>query len=143
MIISIAHHAGGVGKTTTTLNLGYALAEKGQRVLLVDLDPQADLSERLRLKPEEPSLAHVLGTGQGEAKPVTCAWNGARVDVIPSTLDMAGTELALAGVLNGRERRLSRALKPLKDRYDLVLIDCPAHLRCRCLRQTRSTRHRG
>src|SRR6266496_5257436 len=105
MIISIAHHAGGVGKTATTLNLGYALAEQGQRVLLVDLDPQADLSERLHLAPEEPSLAQVLGSGPersgGEVKPVSCIWNGVRVDVIPSTLDMAGAELALAAVLNG------------------------------------------
>lgn len=128
MIISIAHHAGGVGKTTTTLNLGYALAEKGQRVLLVDLDPQADLSERLHLAAEEPTLATVLGTGRGDVRPVSCIWNGVRIDVIPSTLDMAGTELALAAVLNGRERRLSRVLKPLEDRYDIILIDCPPSL---------------
>jgi chromosome partitioning protein len=128
MNISIAHHAGGVGKTTTTLNLGYALAQQGQRVLLVDLDPQADLSERLHLAPEEPSLAQVLGSGRGEVKPVSCIWNGVRVDVIPSTLDMAGAELALAGVLNGRERRLSRVLKALEARYDIILIDCPPSL---------------
>jgi chromosome partitioning protein len=128
MIISIAHHAGGVGKTTTTLNLGYALAQQGQRVLLVDLDPQADLSERLHLAPEEPSLAQVLGSGKGEVKPVSCIWNGVRVDVIPSTLDIAGAELALAGVLNGRERRLSRVLKPLEARYDLIMVDCPPSL---------------
>src|SRR4051812_78784 len=97
MIISIAHHAGGVGKTTTTLNLGYALAQQGQRVLLVDLDPQADLSERLHLAPEGPSLAQVLGTGQGELKPVSCIWNGVRVDVIPSTLDMAGGGKGVGG----------------------------------------------
>jgi chromosome partitioning protein len=130
LIISIAHHAGGVGKTTTTLNLGYALAERGLRVLLVDLDPQADLSERLRLSPDEnkPSLAAVLGTGKGTVQAVSCEWGGVRVDVIPSTLDMAGTELALAGVVNGRERRLGRALKPLEEQYDAILIDCPPSL---------------
>lgn len=130
MIISIAHHAGGVGKTTTTLNLGYALAERGRRVLLVDLDPQADLSERLRLTPDadRPSLAQVLGNGKGELQPVQCEWSGKRVDVIPSTLDMAGTELALAAVVNGRERRLGRALKALESAYDLILIDCPPSL---------------
>ena len=128
MIISIAHHAGGVGKTTTTLNLGYALAEKEKRVLLVDLDPQADLSERLRLTPEEPTLAQVIATGQGELKPVRCAWNGVRLDVVPSTLDMAGAELALASVINGRERRLSKALKSLRDNYDVILVDCPPSL---------------
>ena len=130
MIISIAHHAGGVGKTTTTLNLGFALAERGRRVLLVDLDPQADLSERLRLTPDpnRPSLAMVLGNGKGDLQPVRCEWNGVRVDVIPSTLDMAGTELALAGVVNGREKRLGRALKTLESVYDLILIDCPPSL---------------
>jgi chromosome partitioning protein len=128
MIISVTHHAGGVGKTTTTLNLGYALAEMGRRVLLVDLDPQADLTERLHLTPEEPSLAQVLGAGRGEIKPVACEWNGVRLDVVASTLDMAGAELALAGVVNGRERRLGRALKPIQGAYDLVLIDCPPSL---------------
>lgn len=130
MIISIAHHAGGVGKTTTTLNLGYALAERGRSVLLVDLDPQADLSERLRLvpDPDQPSLAAVLGTGKGDVHPVQCEWTGVRVDVVPGTLDMAGTELALAAVLNGRERRLVRALRPLEGIYDAILIDCPPSL---------------
>ncbi|MDQ6694843.1 MAG: AAA family ATPase, partial [Chloroflexota bacterium] len=106
MTISIAHHAGGVGKTTTTLNLGFALAQKGMRVLLVDLDPQADLSERLHLDRGVADLAQVLGMGRGELEPVVCKWGSVRLDVIPSTLDMAGAELALAGVLNGRERRL-------------------------------------
>lgn len=130
MIVSIVHHAGGVGKTTTTLNLGYAFAERGQRVLLVDLDPQADLSERLRLLPDpgRPSLAGVLGTGKGDIEPVQCEWSGVRVDVVPSTLDMAGTELALAAVVNGRERRLGRALKPLEEDYGIILIDCPPSL---------------
>jgi chromosome partitioning protein len=130
VIISIAHHAGGVGKTTTTLNLGYALAEQGMRVLLVDLDPQADLSERLRLAPDptRPTLASALGTGKGNIEPVRCEWSGVRLDVIPSTLDMAGTELALAAVVNGRERRLGRALRPLEARYDAILIDCPPSL---------------
>jgi chromosome partitioning protein len=119
-----------VGKTTTTLNLGYALAEQGQRVLLVDLDPQADLSERLRLAPDQnlASLAAVMATGRGEIEPVRREWHGVRVDVIPSTLDMAGTELALAAVVNGRERRLGRILRPLEARYDAMLIDCPPSL---------------
>lgn len=128
MILAIVHHAGGVGKTTTTLNLGYALAEKNQRVLLVDLDPQADLSERLHLTTGQSNLAQVLGTGRGELIPVSHVWNEVRLDVIPGSLDMAGAELALAGVVNGRERRLSRALKPLEAEYDVILLDCPPSL---------------
>src|SRR5215218_914206 len=109
-ILAIAHHAGGVGKTTTALNLGYELARLGQRVCLVDLDPQADLSDRLKLEPVAPTLSEALLTGKVVPTPVTCAWKGVSLDVIPGSLDMAGVEVALIGVMNGRERRLSQAL---------------------------------
>ncbi len=129
-IIAIVNHAGGVGKTTTDLDLGFELARLGRRVCLVDLDPQANLSDRLQLTPVAPGLAQVLGTGRGRLQPTHCEWPGIEVwlDVIPSALDMAGTELALAGVINGRERRLAEALAPLADAYDLFLIDCPPSL---------------
>src|SRR2546429_541606 len=75
--IAVAHHAGGVGKTTLTLNPGYALAAAGRRTLLVDLDPQADLSERLAITPAAPSLVSVLvGRSSGPPGRVTCAWEG-------------------------------------------------------------------
>ena len=99
---AIAHHAGGVGKTTTTLNLGYALAAQGHRVLLVDLDPQADLSDRLGLQPAEPTLVETLINGEGTPAPVRCSWDAnVRLDVVPTTLDQAAFDLRLAGVQIG------------------------------------------
>jgi len=127
-IFAMAHHAGGVGKTTSTLNLGYELASLGQRVCLVDLDPQADLSDRLKLEPIAPTLAEALTTGKAIPTPITCTWKGISLDVIPGSLDMAGVEVALVGVMNGRERRLRQALTKLPIPYDFILIDCPPSL---------------
>jgi chromosome partitioning protein len=127
--LAVVHHAGGVGKTTTTLNLGYGIATRGYRVLLVDLDPQADLSDRLGLEPLEPQLVEVLINGEGTPAPVHCSWNnGVQLDVVPTTLDQAAFDLRLAGVQMGRERRLSEALTGLQEAYDFILIDCPPSL---------------
>jgi chromosome partitioning protein len=128
--LAIVHHAGGVGKTTTTLNLGHSLARAGYRVLLVDLDPQADLSDRLGLQPVDPTLVDILIAGDGTPTPVPCAWdNGVGFDVIPTSLDQAAFDLRLAGVQMGRERRLTEALAGLpEDQYDFILIDCPPNL---------------
>lgn len=129
-VLAIVHHAGGVGKTTTTLNLGYGLARAGYRVLLVDLDPQADLSDRLGLQPVPPTLVDTLIAGEGTPSPVTCRWeDGIALDVIPTNLDQAAFDLRLAGVQIGRERRLAEALVGLPDdSYDFILIDCPPNL---------------
>lgn len=130
VILSIAHHAGGVGKTTTAVNLAFALAQMGKRVCVVDLDPQGDLSERLGVSPTIPSLASALTTsGQPTPAAQTCDWDGVGFDVIPSSLDsMAGVELALVSVINGREQRLRRVLTPLRSQYDYILLDCPPNL---------------
>lgn len=128
--LAIAHHAGGVGKTTTTLNLGYGLARAGHRVLLVDLDPQADLSDRLGLQPAPPALVDILISGEGSPRPVSCRWDdGIGIDVIPTSLDQAAFDLRLAGVQMGRERRLAEALTDLSgETYSFILIDCPPNL---------------
>ncbi len=130
MTLAIVHHAGGVGKTTTTLNLGYSLARAGHKVLLVDMDPQADLSDRLGLQPEPPALVDILISGEGSPHPVTCSWNdGIGLDVIPTSLDQAAFDLRLAGVQIGRERRLAEALTDLSGgAYQFILIDCPPNL---------------
>lgn len=126
-IIAIAHHAGGVGKTTTALNLGYALASSEQRVLLVDLDPQADLTLRLNDSERSGQLAAAL-TRRLTLDPDIYTWEGTRLDLIPSDLEsMAGIELALSNVQR-REDRLIRALTPLLPRYEWIILDCPPAL---------------
>src|SRR4051812_36425373 len=122
-ILALAHHAGGVGKTTSTLNIGYGLATQGCRGLLVGMDPQADLSDRLGVQPVAPYLAQVILEGKGTPSPLRCDWDtGIGLEVIPTTLDQAALELRLAGETNGRERRLRQALKRLRDGYDFILI---------------------
>lgn len=128
--LAIAHHAGGVGKTTTTSNLAYALAQAGQHVCVVDLDPQGDLSVRLGVPPVEPTLGSALLAASTPAPHVQhCAWDGVGFDVVAASLDtMAGVELGLMAVVNGREQRLRRCLTALRPAYDYLLLDCPPSL---------------
>jgi chromosome partitioning protein len=129
-IIAIFHPAGGVGKTTTALNLGYTLAQQEQHVLLVDLDPQADLSDRLDLTGDTPqgTLARVLAAGKGTPTVMHAAWKGIGFDVIPGSLEeMSGLDMKLAGAQK-REERLTRALTSLLPKYDYVLLDCPPNI---------------
>jgi chromosome partitioning protein len=119
---------GGVGKTTTTQNVGVNLYKMGAKVLLVDLDPQANLSLGLGVNLEalEYSVYEVLlnpGHGSGFATITT----DSGVDLIPSTLALAGAELELAGKV-GREMLLKRALASVVDRYDYIIIDSPPNL---------------
>jgi chromosome partitioning protein len=115
MIIAVSQHKGGTGKTTTVLNLGAALAERGFKVLLVDLDPQADLSAGLGVqvdleeRPTGLSLYSVLSSEQGSLGELVSATGYARLSVVPGTLDMADLELHLAPQI-GRERVLEAAL---------------------------------
>lgn len=127
MIIAFAHHAGGVGKTHATLNTGYSLARLGKRVLCVDMDPQADLSTRLEVEPGLMRLQDALLTSYTIPTLVTCAWNHVRLDILPTDLDMAGTELRLVAE-TAREQRLTRVLAHFAGDYDYILIDCPPSL---------------
>jgi len=127
-ILALAMQKGGVGKTTTALNLGVNLARRGAKVLLVDIDPQANLTSGLGLDPEslEYSVYEVLlnpDQGSGFATISTSAG----VDLIPSTLALAGAELELAGKV-GREMLLRKALKQAAKDYDYILIDPPPSL---------------
>jgi chromosome partitioning protein len=124
-VIAFANQKGGVAKTTTTLNLGVAFAERGLRVLLVDLDPQGNLTMSQGLNPDaiEQSMFDVLV----HRLPIERVIEQREVDIAVASIDLAGAELALSSQI-GRERTLEKALAPVKDRYDYILIDTPPSL---------------
>ena len=124
-VISFANQKGGVAKTTTTLNLGVAFAEQNLRVLLVDLDPQGNLTMSQGMNPDtiDRSMFDVLV----HRLPLEEVIHHAEVDLAVSSIDLAGAELALSSMI-GRERALEKALGPVKDNYDYVLVDTPPSL---------------
>lgn len=119
---------GGVGKTTTALNLGVGLAQRGKRVLLIDLDPQANLTQGLGIDPDgiDYSVYEVLLNPEQGTEFATLQTE-AGVFLVPSTLALAGAELELAGKV-GREKLLTKALRATKAAYDYILIDSPPSL---------------
>jgi len=124
-VIAFANQKGGVAKTTTTLNLGVALAEKGRRVLAVDMDPQGNLTMSQGWNPDEieRSMFDVLV----HRLPITEIVRTGEIDVAVSSIDLAGAELALSSMI-GRERALEKALLPVQEAYDFILIDTPPSL---------------
>src|ERR1700757_382622 len=124
-VIALANQKGGVAKTTTTLNLGVALAERGRRVLAVDLDPQSNLTMSQGIDPDDldRSMFDVLVHKTPIAEIITSR----EIDLAVSSIDLAGAELALSSMI-GRERALQKALLPVKGVYDFVLIDTPPSL---------------
>jgi chromosome partitioning protein len=123
--IAFANQKGGVAKTTTTLNLGVALAEQGKRVLAIDLDPQGNLTMSQGWNPDEidRSMFDVLV----HRLPITEIIKTNEIDVGVASIDLAGAELALSSVI-GRERALEKALAPVQTSYDFILIDTPPSL---------------
>jgi chromosome partitioning protein len=125
--LAIANQKGGVAKTTTVASLGVALAALGQRVLMVDLDPQSCLTFSLGIDPEEVELSiHQVLLRQASAADVVYE-TGEGPDLIPATIDLAGAETALL-TRPGREHALRAALEDLTSEYDWVLLDCPPSL---------------
>jgi chromosome partitioning protein len=124
-VISFANQKGGVAKTTTTLNLGVALAEQNLKVLLCDLDPQGNLTMSQGLNPDtiERSMFDVLV----HRLPIQEVIHHTEVDLAVSSIDLAGAELALSSMI-GRERALEKALAPVREAYDYILIDTPPSL---------------
>lgn len=127
MVISIAIQKGGSGKTTTALNLGAALREQGLRVLLVDLDPQCNLTQAMGLRDDpRPGIYEALDQAAMSDKPdIRQAVRKVHgMDFIPASLELAKSELKLVGVF-GREALLKNLLAELLPEYDYILIDCP------------------
>jgi chromosome partitioning protein len=124
-VIAFANQKGGVAKTTSTLNLAVAFAERDLDVLVVDLDPQGNLTMSQGLNPDtiERSMFDVLV----HRLPITEVIQRREIDVAVSSIDLAGAELALSSMI-GRERALDKALLPVREKYDYILIDTPPSL---------------
>ena len=125
IVIAFANQKGGVAKTTSTLNLAVALAEAGYRVLVIDMDPQGNLTMSQGFNPDqiERSMFDVLV----HRLPIEQVIHEAEVDLAVSSIDLAGAELALSSMI-GRERALEKALMPIKNRYDFIVVDTPPSL---------------
>ncbi len=128
-IVAVCNQKGGVGKTTTTINLGAALAERGRRVLLVDFDPQGALSVGLGIQPHElDATVYNLLMERGLTAPdVVIKTRVDGMDLLPSNIDLSGAEVQLVHEV-GREFVLGRVLQPVLSDYDIVLIDCQPSL---------------
>ncbi len=128
-IICIANQKGGVGKTTTSINLSSALASLGKRVLIVDMDPQGNASSGLGIKrydSQDNNIYHVL-IGEKTATETIQLTSEPNLSVIPATPDLVGAEIELVDIPQ-REFRLKSALQTIHDQYDYVVIDCPPSL---------------
>ena len=128
-IVAVANQKGGVGKTTTALNVATSVALAGQRVLLVDVDPQGNLTSGVGLKGERAPGGTVYEALLTDADPDTfvIATGVERLSLIPADRNLTGAEIELVSVPD-RERRLARVLEALRPRYDYIFVDCPPSL---------------
>ncbi len=127
-IIAIANQKGGVGKTTTAVNLSACLAHMGKKTLLVDIDPQGNATSGIGVEKHEiEQCAYDLLVEEVDVRQVIRPTNIERLHIIPATIQLAGAEIELVPIVS-REVRLQKALSPIKDVYDFIIIDCPPSL---------------
>ena len=122
-VISISNHKGGVGKTTSAINIGAGLNKLKKKVLLIDLDPQANLSQSLGVIEPERTIYGAI-RGEYSLQPIEILKG---LDLIPSTLDLSGAEIEMSGEA-GREYILKELIDPIRDSYDFIIIDSPPSL---------------
>jgi chromosome partitioning protein len=122
-VTSISNHKGGVGKTTSAINIGAGLNKLGKKILLIDLDPQANLSQSLGIIEPDNNIYGAL-RGEYKLQPIEVVKG---LDVIPSTLDLSGAEVEMSGEA-GREYILRELIEPIRGSYDYILIDSPPSL---------------
>lgn len=127
-VVAIASQKGGVGKTTSAINLGACLAEQGQRVLLVDMDPQGSAGSGLGVSTNgsQPTIYESL-VGLAQLSECIVSDVYPQLDVVPSGPKLSGAEVELVGVL-ARESKFRQALAPIRENYDFVIVDCPPSL---------------
>ena len=135
-VISLLNHKGGVGKTTSAINIGAGLVELGKKVLLLDLDPQANLTLSLGIPRQKYTIYESL-RGESELQPVTVREG---LDVVISTLDLSGAEMELINEA-GREYILRELFEPVMEEYDYIIIDCPPSLGLLTLNALTSSRY--
>lgn len=135
-IISLLNHKGGVGKTTSAINIGAGLVELGKKILLVDLDPQANLTVSLGIPRQKYTIYEAL-RGESELVPVTIKEG---LDVVSSTLDLSGAEMELINEA-GREFILRELFETVVEEYDYIIIDCPPSLGLLTLNALTSSRY--
>ena len=127
-VVSIANQKGGVGKTTTAINLSTALAKKGKKVLLIDADPQGNATSGLGIDNEiEKSIYDVIINEENMGK-VILNTKIKKLKICPSNINLAGAEVELVSLIS-REHRLQERIEEIREDYDFIFIDCPPSLR--------------
>ena len=126
-IIAVTNQKGGVGKTTTAVNLSACMAERGKRVLLVDIDPQGNATSGLGKSGEGAATVYDVLIGNSDAAAAVVDTGFGPLRLIPTAIELAGAEIELVG-MEDREKLLKAALEPLRAEYDYIFIDCPPSL---------------